>query len=100
MADSFSDSIRKFSKKLESIAPKSIPFSELFTPDFMRRKTKTPTIEAFFDAGGFDIGSQADLEALDEADFDAHVKAHTSFASWGEMKARAYEEWAQRKMQE
>lgn len=98
MADSFSESLRKFSKKLESIVPESIPFAELFPPDFMRRKTKTPTIEAFFDAGGYDIGSQAELEAIDASAFDDLVKAQSSFDSWNAMKVAAYEEWAQRKM--
>jgi hypothetical protein len=96
--DSFSDAINKFTKKVESVTPASIPFSELFTPDFMRRRTKSATMEAFFDAGGYDISSQADFEKIDAAKFDAHVRAQSSFDSWDAMKVAAYEEWAQRKM--
>jgi hypothetical protein len=98
MAESFSDGIRKFQKKLESIMPDEIPFGELFSPDFMSHHTKSPDINAFFTDGGFAVESMEEFEAISVTALDAYVRGHSSFASWGDMKVKAYEEWAQNKM--
>ena len=95
----WNSNLDEVSKKLKSIVPSEIAFGDLFNPEFMGRHTKSDDIDAFFAAGGFDINSQAELEAIAEEDLDAHVRSQTTFSSWGELKVRAYEEWATKKME-
>lgn len=96
--NSFSDGLRKFGddlkRKVDAVNKAGpVPFPELFNPDFMRRHTKVPTIDALFEAGGFEINSPADLEAIPDDAWEGNIRAQTSFSSWDEMKQTAGAEW-------
>ena len=58
--------------------PQPVDFSDLFDTAFMRRYTRCRSFEK-------PVHSQADFEALPEAQMDAHVRRTTKFSSWKEM---------------
>jgi len=53
-----------------------------------------------FEASGFKVESQADFEAIPEAEWENVIQAHTSFSSWREMQEKAGVEYAERKLME
>ena len=74
--------------------------SEFFPPAFMRRYTKFASFDALLEASGFKVESQADFEAIPEAEWEAVIQAHTSFSSWRQMEEKAGVEYAERKLME
>ena len=74
--------------------------SELFTAAFMRRFTKVASFDALLEAGGFKVESQADFEAIPDAEWEKVIQAHTSFSSRQQMQEKAGEEYAARKLTE
>jgi len=76
---------------------REVPFSELFDQSFMATHSKYANIGDFFDAGGFDINSPDDLEAIPDDEFDQHVNANTHFNSWKEMLQTATSEYHKKK---
>ncbi len=101
MTDSFSDGLRKFGEKIAKI-PKTqtVSFPDLFNPAFMRKYARVPTIEALFEAGGFDVNSPEDFAAIPDEEWEANVRANTSFTSWEEMQRTAGAEWVKRQIEE
>ena len=81
-------------------AQHNIKTSDLFAPDFMQRYTKLASFEALIDAGGFNVESQADCDAISDAAWEKVVREHTSFSSWQDMLGKAAEEYASRKLME
>ncbi|HBT78767.1 MAG: hypothetical protein II145_10160 [Selenomonas sp.] len=65
--------------------PQPVDFSDLFDTAFMRRYTRCRSFEKFLAGGRLPVHSQADFEALPEAQMDAHVRRTTKFSSWKEM---------------
>jgi len=57
----------------------NIKTSDLFAPDFMQRYTKLASFEALIDAGGFNVESQANFDAISDAEWEKVVREHTSF---------------------
>jgi hypothetical protein len=101
MSREFSDGLRKFGDDLKrkvNALPKTVSFPDLFNPDFMRRHTRVPTIEALFEVGGFDVNSMEDLKAIPDDAWEANIRAHTSFQSWEEMQQVAGAEWIKKKL--
>ena len=74
--------------------------SELFPPAFMRRYTKVGAFDALLEASGFKVESQADFEAIPDAEWETVIQAHTSFSSWRQMQEKAGVEYAERKLME
>jgi len=66
-----------------------IAASELFTRTFMRLHTKVASFDALIEAGGFKVESQADFEAIPDAEWENVIRSHTSFSSWHEMQEKA-----------
>jgi hypothetical protein len=75
-----------------------IPFTELFTPEFMRLYTSFTDIESFFDASPWEVEGQADFEAIPEDDFDAYVDENTEFPDWETMLDTASERYLERQI--
>src|SRR5712692_4364562 len=97
--DGFDDAMRRL-KRLEENArgltgTHSIPVNELCDPDFMRRHTKAATFAALIEASGHRVESAADFAA---PAWDAAVRAHTSFASWDEMRQAAVREYTEHRL--
>jgi hypothetical protein len=74
--------------------------SELFPPACMSRFTNVASFDALIEAGGFTVESQADFEAIPDAEWEKVIRAHTSFSSWQQMQEKAGEEYAARKLTE
>ena len=72
--------------------------SDLFTPAFMRLHTKVSTFEALIEAGGFKVESQADFDAIPDAEWENVIRSYTSFSSWREMQEKAAGEYASKKL--
>jgi hypothetical protein len=75
-----------------------VAFDHLFPPEFMRRYTDFPTIQAMADASGFKIESQEDFEAIPDVEWDAFVRSRTRFQTWQDMQSKAGEEYVVRRL--
>lgn len=94
----FTSRLQKISENLTSLSQQSsVSMTDLFTPEFMASHSSVPSIEAFFEQAGLD-GSPEGFPQIAEADIDAAVQRLTSYGSWGEMKARAGEIWAAKRL--
>lgn len=71
-----------------------VPFSGLFTPDFMRKHTRAASFEELLEAGGFLVASPEDFAAIPDDQWEQVVRTYTEFASWLEMQKEAGAEWA------
>ena len=73
-----------------------VAFEDLFPPEFMRRYTDFKSIDEMFSA--FAIESQADFEKLSIAELDKLAQSKTRFSNWEAMKAKAGEEYMERRL--
>jgi hypothetical protein len=100
MLDDFMRKIRQIQRRAEQLdGEHSIPFTELFNDEFMLRNTDFPSIDALFEASGFEISGAEDFAAIPDAEWDAFVVNTTRFTSWEEMKSAAAQEWVVRRME-
>jgi hypothetical protein len=89
-------------RKLETLQRRAnnlsgpVGFEDLFPPEFMRCYTDCKTIDEFF--ADLPIESQADFEKLSVSELDQRVQAKTRFTSWDTMKAKAGEEYIERRL--
>ncbi|SHI30439.1 hypothetical protein [Desulfosporosinus lacus] len=67
----------------------SIPFTDLFSSQFMQQYTQFDSIDELLSSGGFEVNSEEDYEAISDEDIDAHVVKTTKFNSWKEMLTNA-----------
>lgn len=77
---------------------KHVSFSELFPPSFMRKYTHFSSMNALLEAGGFNIESQEDFEAIPDDVFDKHIAATTHFENWENMLSEATTQYALKKL--
>ena len=75
-----------------------VPFDELFSSSFMQKYTSHPNFGALLVAGGYDVNSKADFEAIPDDEWDVHISKHTRFSSWSEMQKKAALEWTSKKL--
>lgn len=97
------DALQKRLKDLERRAKESdgeheVRFDELFSGEFMRKKTKFDSINDFFDATGFKIDTQQDFDDLPEDELDIKVRELTSFQSWKDFSSEAAAHYASKKL--
>ena len=97
----FDDSgFRRVKRNLESLSrTQSVSFSNLFTPDFMRRRTRFHCFDALLEASGFKAETAEDFRAIPDAEWDRFIAASTSFGNWQEMQKAAAVEWARRQLE-
>lgn len=88
--------MEKAAKELEK--GENVPFSVLFSSTFMNKNTQFNSFEEFLSAGGFEVNSQEDFEAIPDDDMDTHVAKTTKFNSWDEMLSTAGEEYIVKKL--
>jgi len=92
--DKLEKQLSDMSKAAEKLSRQtSVPFSELFTYQFMRKYTNFSNIDELFVAGGFSVSSQEDFEAIPDEEFDVHVRACTKFKSFQDMLDTAGSEY-------
>lgn len=95
--DEFQRKLERLSRNAQNVSG-PVTFDDLFPPEFMRRYTDFPTIQAMADASGFKIESQQDFEAIPDADWDAFVRSRSRFQTWQDMQAKAGEERVVRRL--
>jgi hypothetical protein len=93
------DALDTFNKKLDDLASeKTIPLSELFTPQFLSKYTSFTSLEDMVQKSGFKVETQEDFESIPEKEWNTFIISHSQFSSWEEMMETGSQEWAQRKL--
>ena len=77
---------------------KQVTFGELFTTSFMQEYTPFSSLDELFTAGGFNVESSKDFEAIPDVDFDRHIAAVTQFKSWDDMLGEAVSQYTSKKL--
>ncbi len=91
----FDDLIRK----IEDLdGSHQIPFSDLFTVEFMLLNTEYSSISEMIAASGFSVQSSEDFANIPDGEWDRHVRQHSRFVSWEEMKGSAVKLWVSGKL--
>ena len=75
-----------------------VQWNDLFTSEFMLLNTDFESIEALFEASGYTVKSQADLDAIPAEPFGGFIRCRTRFESWEDMKAEAAQEYMTRRL--
>ena len=97
--DDLSKQLKQIEKDVKKLGKKkNVPMKEIFTPSFMRKYTKSSSIDIFFTSDGLNIQTEEDLKNFPDADMDAHVKEHTKFNSWQEMLNKAGQEYFEKEL--
>lgn len=97
------DDLQKELKRMQHAAEEldgvhNVPFSELFTPTFMRKYTTFASFAELLKAGGFQAETSEEFESIPDEPFDRHIANTTSFHSWEDMLNTATEEYISRKL--
>jgi hypothetical protein len=95
--DQFRHKLERLSRNAQNVNG-PVAFDDLFPPEFMRRHTDFPTIQALAEASGFKIESQEDFEVIPDAEWDAFIRQRTRFATWRDMTAEAGREYVVRRL--
>ena len=81
--------LKELQKKIEALAePKSVPLTELLTPQFVLACSKYSSAQELVDASGIDIGTREKLEQ-NRSELDEFLSKNTSYSSWSEMISAA-----------
>ncbi|MCS4159437.1 hypothetical protein [Salinibacter ruber] len=94
--ENYFEQLEEKAKELEG--ENKVPFSELFDTSFMSEHTPHTDFVAFLEAGGFEVETQEDFEAIPEAELNEHIRETTELESWEEMQAAATEAWVAEQM--
>jgi len=86
--NNFDDLAKDLKKKAED-ASGPVSFEVLFNEDFMKKYTNFSSFEELLSAGGFEVDSVEDFEAIPDDKFDEHISKTTKFKSWEDMQAEA-----------
>lgn len=80
--------------RLEDISQQSRSTQqEMFTDEWMTDNTDFDSIEAFLEAGPWDVAPEDGLWDVPVAALDEHAAAHSTFDTWEEMSQAAGESW-------
>ncbi|MEG0258434.1 MAG: hypothetical protein RR595_05605 [Lysinibacillus sp.] len=90
------EQLSKSAKELEG--EQSVPFSELFTHDFMSKYTTFHSLESLLSSGNFKAETDEEFDAIPENELDSHVSKTTDFDNWEDMLGTAVEEYAVKKL--
>ncbi|MGC7870721.1 hypothetical protein ACPUYX_04215 [Desulfosporosinus sp. SYSU MS00001] len=74
----------------------NVTLSEICTPEFMKLYTQFESIEEFFSAGGFNVTTEEDYDAIPDKTIDAYVANTTNFPTWKEMLTEAADNYIKR----
>lgn len=95
--DELTRNLQNLRRRAENLSG-PVKFDDLFPPEFMRRYTRLKSIDELLEASGRTISGTEDFEAIPGDEWDRVVTANTQFASWDEMKTRAGQEYAARRL--
>ena len=97
--DKFHRNLDKLQKNIESLNGAEVPFNELFPSRFLARYTNFTSFDDLLAKSGFKVDTIEDFVNIPDAEWDAFIASSTRFANWDEMKVKAFEEYAQRKLE-
>jgi hypothetical protein len=94
--------LEELEKNLKDLADKAaaldgehnVKASELLHDDFIARHTNFSSLEDMFKAGGFEVKTQEEFDALPQEELDTFIRSISTFESWDEMIHAAGAEWA------
>lgn len=91
--------LKKLEQSVKSIeGENSIPFTDLFPFDFMKRYTQFSSIEDMFNESPFTINSEEDFVAIDDDEWDNFISTSTNFDSWEKMQEAAVVDWTKNQL--
>ncbi|HKM39043.1 MAG TPA: hypothetical protein VJ036_02115 [bacterium] len=90
--------LHRLAGEAEEFDGKKIPFSDLFSEDFMKTYTTFSSFEELLQAGNYIVDSAADFETIQGDRFDGYLRSTTKFNSWLEMLAGASKRWIRTKL--
>lgn len=80
----------KLTRNMEALqGTNEVKLVDLFTPEFIQSHSKCSDLNGLFEAAGYNIQSIEDIEAIDDAQWDAFIKENTDFDNWQEMRSQA-----------
>ncbi|KLU66583.1 hypothetical protein DEAC_c12490 [Desulfosporosinus acididurans] len=74
----------------------TVTLSEIFTTEFMKLYTQFESIEELFSAGGFNVTTEEDYDAIPDKTIDTFVANTTNFPTWKEMLTEAADNYLRR----
>ena len=97
--DQLQRQLNKLAKNAHDLDGKhQVPFSVLFNPAFLAAHSSFGSFDELLIAGGFEVNSEEDFEAIPDDVFDAHIASVTDFAGWEQMLSAATEEYVSREL--
>jgi len=66
-----------------------VQLNDLFTSEFMLLNTDFESIDALFEASGYVVRSEADLDSIPVEAFDSFIRSRTRFSTWKDMMGAA-----------
>ena len=97
--DKLEKQLKQMEKGVKELSrTKQVSFGELFSGSFMRKYTSFSSMDELLNAGGFNVESQEDFEAIPDAEFDKHIAATTKFKCWEDMLSEATTQYAAKKL--
>lgn len=90
----------RLQKNAEALSgTQEVPLSKLITSNFMRLHTNVSSFDEFLKAGGYQVNSKEDFEAIPDDEFDAYVRENTKFTSWQDMLQAAVRDYVAKKLE-
>jgi hypothetical protein len=77
---------------------RSVPVTELLTPNFVSQYTRFNTAEELFAASGFKAETADDFKSIPDADWDAYIRSASDFPDWETMLGAAVKEWTKHQL--
>lgn len=97
--DELEDRLKEITKAAKELdGTHQVPIDELFDNRFMRKYTKFSSFSDFLEAGGWNVNSQEDFDAIPDYEFNAYIKKVTNFDDLNDMQAKAVEAYATKKL--
>ena len=95
----FQRSLKELGERIDAVSgEQNVPMTELLKPDFLASCSTFSSVQEMFDRSGFKVESQADFAAIPDDDWDAFIRANTSYFSWQEMLQAAGAAWTKAKL--
>lgn len=77
---------------------KYVSFGDLFTTSFMQKYSSFSSMDELLNAGGFNVESTSDFEAIPSDKFDKHIASTTKFKTWEDMLNEATSQYVTKKL--
>lgn len=96
--DDFKRELDKMAEESEKLNGTYVTFEELFPKYFMKRHSDFETFNELLDAGGYNVETQEEFEALPQEEWNDYIKKVTDFTDWQEMLTEAGTRYAGRRL--